>query len=156
MKLSVAIGADHAGLDLKNELYARFSDDYDLRDLGAHQFDPDDDYPDFAEAVAGVVAAGEAERGIIICSSGVGACIAANKVPGVRACLCHDSYSSHQGVEHDGMNVLCIGAAIVGLELATELVNYFLNARFSDSERHRRRRDKVLAIERRYLKDNPG
>ena len=147
MKLRVALGADHGGFALKNELVTRLCSMYEIVDLGAHTLDPDDDYPDFAGAVARAVASVQAERGILICGSGVGACIAANKVPGVRACLCHDTYSAHQGVEHDDMNVLCLGARVVGLELAMELVTAFLKARFSGEERHRRRLEKVLNIE---------
>jgi ribose 5-phosphate isomerase B len=110
-------------------------------------FDPDDDYPDFAAEVARKVANGEAERGIMMCGSGVGASVAANKIIGVRAAVCHDVYSAHQGVEHDDMNVLCIGARIVGEEVAKELVAAFAGAHFSGEERHQRRLDKVLALE---------
>ena len=109
--------------------------------------DPLDDYPDFAKLLAKRVAAKESERGIMVCGSGVGASVAANKVRGVRAAMCHDTYSAHQGVEHDDMNVLCLGARIVGGELARELVNAFVAARFSGEERHQRRLDKVLAME---------
>ena len=151
-KLRVALGADHGGYSLKNELLARLQGQYDILDLGAHKFDRDDDYPDFAEAVAQAVASGKAQRGILACGSGVGACIAANKVPGVRACLCHDTYSAHQGVEHDDMNVLCLGARVIGIELAAELVEAFLKARFSQEKRHLRRLKKVLAIEKRALR----
>ena len=116
--------------------------------------DSTDDYPDSARAVAQAVASGQAERGIIICGSGVGSCIAANKVPGIRACLCHDTYSAHQGVEHDDMNVLCLGARIIGIELATEVVTSFLKACFTGEERHRRRLGKILNIERQALQGN--
>ena len=128
------------------------SQGYEVLDLGAHSLDPADDYPDFAEAAARAVAAGRAERGILICGSGVGTSVAANKVPGIRACLCHDTYSAHQGVEHDELNVLCLGGRIIGIELAKELVAAFLNARFTGEERHRRRLDKVTAIEQRALR----
>ena len=151
MKLRVAVGADHGGFALKNELYARLRDSYEILDLGASALNPADDYPDFAEAVARAVVSGKVERGILICGSGAGACIAANKVPGVRACLCHDTYSAHQGVEHDDMNILCLGAHVIGVELATELVTAFLNARFTGEERHRRRLGKVSTIERQSL-----
>jgi len=151
-KLRVALGADHGGFVLKNELLARLQGQYDISDLGAPKYDPDDDYPDFAEAVAEAVASGKAQRGILVCGSGVGACITANKVTGVRACLCHDTYSAHQGVEHDDMNVLCLGARVIGIELATELVEAFLKARFSKGKRHLRRLKKVLAIEKRALR----
>ncbi len=148
MRLRVAIGADHGGYALKEELVARLKDGFEVRDVGAHAVDTDDDYPDFVEPVARAVAAGEADRGIVVCGSGVGACIAANKVPGIRAGLCHDSYSAHQGVEHDDMNILCLGARVVGVELAVELVTAFLGASFSNEPRHRRRLDKVIALER--------
>lgn len=148
MKLSVAIGADHGGFDLKNRLLTRLATDYAVSDEGAHTYDGEDDYTDYALFVARVVASGKAERGILVCGSGVGACIAANKVPGVRACLCHDTYSAHQGVEHDDMNVLCLGARVIGEEMAYELAVTFLNARFSGEERYRRRILKLLDIER--------
>ena len=147
MKLRVAIGADHGGFALKNELVTRLSKAYQIIDIGAHALNPDDDYPDFAGAVALMVASGDVERGILVCGSGVGACIAANKVPGVRACLCHDTYSAHQGVEHDDMNILCLGARVISVELAMELVTAFLSASFSSEERYHRRLEKVLAIE---------
>ena len=154
MSMRVAIGADHGGFVLKEELTARLKDAFEVRDVGAHAVDPDDDYPDFVEPVARAVAAGEADRGIIVCGSGVGACIAANKVPGVRAAICHDTYSAHQGVEHDDMNVLCLGARVVDGELAAKLVTAFLGARFSGEPRHRRRLDKVASLERSALQDN--
>jgi ribose 5-phosphate isomerase B len=160
MKLKVVLGADHGGFALKNDLLTRLKGMYEVLDLGAHKFNPDDDYPDFALAVARSVASGETPRGILICGSGVGACIAANKVPGIRACLCHDTYSARQGVEHDNMNVLCLGARVVGTELAEELVKAFLTASFSGEKRHRHRLDKVQAIERQFMSPaadtNPG
>lgn len=145
--LSVVLGADHGGFVLKNELLSRLKGQYEIADVGAYALDTTDDYPDFAYAVARAVASGKAERGILVCGSGVGASIAANKVPGIRACLCHDTYSAHQGVEHDDMNVLCLGARVIGLELAYELATAFLNAKFSGEDRHLRRLNKVLAIE---------
>ena len=151
MKISIALSADHGGFTLKNELVTRLHETCEISDVGAHTFDPNDDYPDFALAVAQAVASGQVERGILICGSGVGACVAANKVPGVRACLCHDTYSAHQGVEHDDMNVLCLGARVIGPELALELAKAFLSATFSGEKRHRRRLEKVLAIERQAL-----
>ncbi|MBI4284344.1 MAG: ribose 5-phosphate isomerase B [Chloroflexi bacterium] len=155
MILRVAIGADHGGFALKAELLPWLkSQGYEVSDLGAFSFAPADDYPDFARKVAEALASAQAERGIIICGSGVGACIAANKVPGVWAGVCHDTYSARQGVEHDDMNVLCLGARVVGTELARELVAAFLKARFSGEARHRRRLDKVMAIEAEYLKKN--
>ncbi len=150
MGLKVVIAADHGGLDLKNQLVERLSNKYDIKDLGAWKFDSQDDYPDFAENVAQAVVSEKAQRGILVCGSGVGACIAANKAAGIRASLCHDSYSAHQGVEHDDMNVLCLGARVVGTELAEELVNVFLAASFSGEERHRRRLEKVTALERKH------
>ena len=153
MKLRVALGADHGGFVMKNELLARLQQAYDVSDLGAKASDPGDDYPDFARAVGEAVASGKAERGILVCGSGVGACIAANKVPGVRACLCHDSYSAHQGVEHDDMNVLCLGSRVIGVELAYELATAFLSARFLNEERYHRRLDKVLDMERQALQE---
>ena len=154
MKLKVALGADHGGFALKEELSHRLQDKYEVLDLGAGVLDPDDDYPDFVRAVTEALVSGQAQRGIIICGSGVGACIAANKVPGIRACLCHDSYSAHQGVEHDDMNVLCLGARVIGLELAWELVTVFLEASFSNEERHKRRLEKVKAIEQQARQRN--
>jgi ribose 5-phosphate isomerase B len=151
-KLRVAIGADHGGFSLKNELVERLGSTYDVVDLGAHVLDPNDDYPDFAAVVADAVASGKADRGLLICGSGVGACVAANKVVGVRASQCHDTYSARQGVEHDDMNVLCLGAWVVGVELAAELVLTFLNARFSGEARHLRRLQKVGTMEKRAFK----
>ena len=152
MKQRIALGADHAGYALKSELLPWLKEqDYDVMDVGAHYADSEDDYPDFAQAVAEAVTSGQAMRGILICGSGVGAAIAANKVLGARACLCHDTYSAHQGVEHDDMNVLCLGARVIGAELARELITVFLSASFTGEGRHRRRLDKVLALERQAL-----
>jgi ribose 5-phosphate isomerase B len=148
--VKIAIGADHAGFLLKTELidYLR-ARGHDVIDLGTDTPDIPSDYPDFSEAVAQKVLDGTAERGLVVCGSGVGASIAANKVPGIYAALCHDTYSAHQGVEHDSMNVLCLGSRVVGVELAHELVDAFLRARFeSDQERHVRRHNKVRAMER--------
>ena len=152
MTMRLAIGADHGGFALKSELVPWLkSQGYDVLDVGADKYEAGDDFPDFAEAVAKSVASGQAERGIIICGSGVGACIAANKVKGIRACLCHDTYSAHQGVEHDDMNVICLGARIIGGELAKEIISAFLKARFTREERFNRRLQKVLAIEKRNM-----
>jgi ribose 5-phosphate isomerase B len=146
--VKIALGTDHAGLELKREIAGYLADlGHEVTDVGAHDFDPIDDYPDFAAAVAREVAAGNVERGLLVCGSGVGASIAANKVVGVRAAMCHDTYSAHQGVEHDDMNVLCVGARVIGREIAREVVASFLGARFSGDERHVRRLNKVLAIE---------
>jgi ribose 5-phosphate isomerase B len=146
--MRIAIGADHGGFELKVELAALLArDGHEVLDLGAHAYDGGDDYPDFACAVGQAVRDGRAERGIVLCGSGVGACVAANKLRGVRAGMCHDTYSAHQGVEHDDLNVLCLGARVVGGALAAELVRAFVGARFSGAERHARRLQKVLAIE---------
>ena len=142
--MKIVIGADHGGFELKNYLVEILrKDNFKVIDEGNLVFDPKDDYPDFAIRVANSVASGNTERGIVICGSGVGASIAANKIKGIRACLCHDSYSAHQGVEHDAMNVLCLGARIIGKELAKELVFSFLNAKFIDEERFQRRLGKI-------------
>jgi ribose 5-phosphate isomerase B len=147
--MRLAIGADHRGFALKQELVPWLREQgHDVLDVGAHSYDPDDDYPDFAFAVAEAIRSQRAERGILLCGSGVGASIAATKVPGVRAAVCHDTYSAHQGVEHDDMNVLCMGTRIVGDALAKELITAFLSARFSGEERHVRRLEKVQAWER--------
>ncbi len=149
--MHIAIGADHGGFALKGQIAHLLREDgHEVLDLGASVFDPDDDYPDFAQQVAQAVAFGQAERGIMLCGSGVGACVVANRIPGVRAAICHDSYSAHQGVEHDRMNLLCLGARIIGSELAFELVRVFINACFSGEERHRRRLQKLQAIEQQY------
>lgn len=152
MSLKIAIGADHGGFELKNTLVIKLSHEYEIIDVGADKFDSADDYPDFSFSVAQLVSSGKVNRGIIICGSGVGACIVSNKVPGIRASVCHDTYSAHQGVEHDDMNILCLGARVIGIELAFEIVNVFLNAKFSGEERHHRRLDKAIAIEKKFLK----
>ena len=147
--MQIAIGADHGGFSLKEELtQAIRAAGHDVRDLGACEYNADDDYPDFALGVARAVVAGEAERGIVICGSGVGASVAANKVRGARAALCHDSYSARQGVEHDDLNVLCLGARVIGVETAREIVRAYLAAEFTKEERHQRRLSKILAAER--------
>jgi ribose 5-phosphate isomerase B len=146
--MKVAIAADHGGFVMKAELLMWLkTQEHEVLDLGAHVFEDNDDYTDFAEKLGEKVKTGQVERGILVCGSGVGACIAANKISGVRACLCHDSYSAHQGVEHDDMNVLCLGGRVVGSELAKELVEGFLKARFSENEKYRRRAAKVNLIE---------
>lgn len=159
--MRIVIGADHAGFDLKERLRAELeARGHGIIDVGAKSFDKDDDYPDFAEAVGRAVADGRAERGILICGSGVGASIAANKIRGVRACLCHDIYSATQGVEHDDMNVLCLGGLIVGPALALKLVEGYLEAGFIGHGRYQRRLDKVIALELRpdktRSKDSPS
>lgn len=148
--MRIAIGADHAGFFLKKELVTYVKSlTYDVLDMGTNSDKPVD-YPDYAAAVAFAVLEGKADRGIVVCGSGVGATVAANKVPSIRAGLCHDTYSAHQGVEHDDMNVLVLGARVIGTELARELVNAFLGAKFSGAERHCRRLEKVKALEKRY------
>jgi ribose 5-phosphate isomerase B len=148
--MRIAVGADHAGFDLKQQLVREIAQaGHDVSDLGAHTYDPHDDYPDFAESVALAVARGEADRGVLVCGSGVGASIAANKVKGVRAGVSGDTYSAHQGVEHDDVNVLVLGSRITGSSLASEILHAFLGAEFSGEERHVRRLNKVLRIEER-------
>ncbi|HPI36472.1 MAG TPA: ribose-5-phosphate isomerase [Ignavibacteriaceae bacterium] len=147
--MKVVIGADHGGFELK-EAIKQFliKNNFDVTDAGNLVYDANDDYPDFAIAVAEKVASSNYDKGIIICGSGVGACIAANKINGVRASVCHDTYSARQGVEHDNMNMLCLGGRIIGIEPAYEIVKAFVNARFSNEERHVRRLNKVLALEK--------
>ncbi len=148
--MRLAFAADHAGYELKQELLAKLTHQgHEVLDCGTHSTAPSD-YPDAAEAVAGALRDGMAERGVIVCGSGAGVSIAANKFPGLRAALCHDTYTAHQAVEHDDMNVLCLGARIIGGALALEIVTAFVGARFSGEPRHQRRLDKVLAIEGRF------
>ena len=148
----VAVGADHAGFEMKSEIVAWLgSKGHQVKDLGAHTFDPNDDYPDFAAAVAGALLSGEPEKGVLICGSGVGACITANKVKGIRACLCHDTYTARQGVEHDDMNVLCIGGRVIGVELAKAVLEAFLDASFIPEPRFQRRLDKLNQVEQNGL-----
>jgi RpiB/LacA/LacB family sugar-phosphate isomerase len=145
--MRIAVASDHAGLDRKNEVAAALrADGHEVVDLGTFDMTPVD-YPDFAELLGRTVVDGGAERGVLVCGSGVGAAVAANKIPGVRAGLCHDSYSAHQGVEHDDMNVLVLGGRVIGSELAKELARIFVAARFSGEERHVRRLAKIRAIE---------
>ncbi len=148
--MRITLGSDHAGFELKKVL-ADFlvQSGHEVKDIGTDST-ASVDYPDFAEAVAVSVLRGESERGILICGSGVGASVAANKVPGIRAGLCHDTYSAHQGVEHDDVNLLVLGARVIGVELAKELCTAFLNAQFTREERHQRRLDKIHNIEERY------
>jgi ribose 5-phosphate isomerase B len=148
--MKITIGSDHAGFALKKVLIEHLQKSgHQLSDVGTDSTAPVD-YPDYAEAVARGVLHGGTERGILICGSGVGASVAANKVPGIRAGLCHDSYSAHQGVEHDNLNVLVLGARVVADELAKDLCTIFLNARFTAEDRHQRRLAKIQAIEQRY------
>ena len=149
MKKVIAFGCDHVGYEMKNEIIRRLGDRYEILDAGSTAYDANDDYPGFAEAAATAVAQGRAWRGIVICGSGVGVCISANKVRGARACVCHDTFSAHQGVEHVEMNVLCLGSRVIGIELAWELVTAFIGAKFGGEARHQRRLDKLLDIEKR-------
>jgi RpiB/LacA/LacB family sugar-phosphate isomerase len=145
--MRIVVGADHRGYALKETIAAQLrSSGHDVVDVGTDSEAPVD-YPDYAAAVGKAILRGEGERGILICGSGVGASIAANKLPGVRAGLCHDTYSAHQGVEHDDMNLLCMGSRVIGPELALELTSVFLAACFSGDERHRRRLAKVQELE---------
>lgn len=146
----IAIGADHGGFHLKQAVIVLLKDlRYKTLDVGAYT-DEASDYPDFAKAVAEQLIRKKAKRGILICGSGVGACIAANKFPGIRASVCHDTLSARQGVEDDDMNVLCLGARVIGQELAAEVIKTFLSASFSHAPRHRKRLQKVKAIEKAY------
>lgn len=150
--MRVALGSDHAGFELKQKVadFVRKLG-HEVLDVGTYSTDPVD-YPDYAEAVGKALLENRADRGVLICGSGVGASVAANKLPGIRAGLCHDTYSAHQGVEHDDMNVLVMGGRIIGLELAHELIRAYLAAGFTGEERHRRRLKKVIALEARYTK----
>ena len=152
--MRIGMGADHAGYLLKDQLVAMLREaKHDVTDFGTDGPAPVD-YPDFAQAVGEALIGGKVERGIVICGSGVGACIAANKIPGIRACMCHDTYSAHQGVQHDDMNVLVLGARVIGPMLAQELANTFLSAKYwgheKGQERLQRRVDKIEAIEKKY------
>jgi len=149
--MRIGFAADHAGAGLKRELLRRVAEarpEDELVDLGGDGTDPTDDYPDFAQRIGNAVRDGTVERGILICGSGVGASVAANKIRGVRAAVCHDTYSAHQGVEHDDMNVLTLGSRVIGSDAALECAIAYLRATFSGEPRHQRRLDKVLAIER--------
>jgi ribose 5-phosphate isomerase B len=155
--MKVAFATDHAGWPLRSRVIAEVAKlGHDVVDVGSPEMVPGDDYPDTAEAVARAITGGRAERGLLVCGSGVGAAIAANKVPGIRACMCHDSFSARQGVEDDDMNVLCLGARVIGEELAADLVKDFLGATFSGAERHRRRVEKIAALERAARSEGHG
>ncbi|MBI5584975.1 MAG: ribose 5-phosphate isomerase B [Deltaproteobacteria bacterium] len=148
--MQIAIGADHAGFELKEKLIPLIQKwGHRVTDLGTQGVEPVD-YPDYAEAVGLAVKMGQADRGILICGSGVGAAVAANKIPGIRAGLCHDTYSARQGVEHDDLNVLVLGARVIGSAWAAELVRTFLGSQFNGEERHRRRLLKVKSLEDRF------
>ena len=151
--MRIAVGVDHAGFPLKELLIAELrAQGHQVTDLGTHSTEPVD-YPDYAEAVAGTLTQGEAQRGLLICGSGVGAAVAANKVSGVRAGTCHDTFSARQAVEDDDMNVLCLGARVVGPELAREIVRAWQAATFSNIDRHKRRLAKIQSIEQRHLQE---
>lgn len=146
--MKVAIGCDHGGFTLKSEIEEAVKKwGHDLLDCGADRLVEGDDYPDFARRVAQAIQEGKARRGIIICGSGVGASVAANKFKGIRAALCHDTFSAHQGVEDDDMNVLCLGGRVIGPMLALEVVQRFLEANYSGQERHQRRLNKIIQFE---------
>jgi ribose 5-phosphate isomerase B len=150
--MRIALAADHAGYALKHQLLARLTHQgYEVVDLGTHSEAPVD-YPDSAAAVARAMTDERCDRGLLVCGSGAGVSIAANKFPGIRAAVCHDTYTAHQAVEHDDMNVLCIGARVIGSALAAEIVTAFLSASFSGEDRHLRRLQKVLDIEERYAR----
>jgi ribose 5-phosphate isomerase B len=151
--MRIVVGADHAGFELKQKMVGYLRQlGHDVIDKGTDSDRPVD-YPDFAEAVGKAIIQGEAQRALLICGSGVGASVAANKIPGIRASVCHDTYSARQGVEHDDMNILVLGARVIGVELARELVNNFLAGKYSSEERHRRRVAKITALEQRYSKN---
>jgi len=158
--MRIVFAADHAGAGFKDELLRKLAGltagQHELIDLGGDGSDPQDDYPDFAQRLGVAIQAGRADRGILVCGSGVGASIAANKMRGIRAGLCHDTYSAHQGVEHDDMNVLALGARVIGIEPAIECSLAFLAARFTGEPRHVRRLNKVLAIEAASMGEAPG
>jgi len=146
--MKVAVACDHGGFALKGSVIETIESlGRGVLDLGAHELDPADDYPDFARYLGDAIQHGQAKKGILLCGSGVGACIAANKIKGVRASVCHDVYSAHQGVEHDDMNVMCLGARIIGVQLAIDLTRAFVSADFSGETRHVRRLEKVKAME---------
>jgi ribose 5-phosphate isomerase B len=148
--MNIVVGSDHAGFELKVEMNRELKSlGHSVIDVGADGAEASD-YPDFAEALGKVILEGKAERGVLICGSGLGASIAANKMPGIRAANCSDTYSAHQGVEHDDVNVLVLGARVLGIEVAKEMLRAFLEAEFSGEDRHVRRLNKVLDIERRY------
>jgi ribose 5-phosphate isomerase B len=151
--MNLAAASDHGGFFLKGRIVDEMRKwGHQVEDLGAHTNDPTDDYPDFSRAVAEAIIAGRAERAILICGSGAGACVAANKFPGIRASTCHDSFSAKQCVEDDDVNVMCMGARVIGTELAVDLVRIYLGAKFSGAERHRRRLAKVAAFETEFAR----
>jgi RpiB/LacA/LacB family sugar-phosphate isomerase len=151
--MRIAVASDHAGFEIKNDVAeALRTAGHEVHDLGTYDETPVD-YPDYAEKIGKALLNLEAERGVLVCGSGVGASVAANKIPGIRAGLCHDTYSAHQGVEHDDMNVLVLGGRVIGSEMAKELARTFVAARFTHEERHERRLAKVRAIEQHYIRE---
>lgn len=146
--MKIAVASDHGGFPLKAQIVQLVESlGHDVVELGAYELQPADDYPDFAREIGTAIQQGTAQRGILLCGSGVGACVAANKMRGIRAGLCHDHYSAAQGVEHDDINVLCLGARVVGPAVVQDLVTAFVNARYSGEERHQRRLEKVRSLE---------
>lgn len=149
--MKIGIAADHGGFELKNKIVELIkASGMDVKDYGAHEYDKADDYPDLIIPLAEGISRGEVEKGIAICGSGVGACVAANKIQGVRAALITETYSAHQGVEHDALNVICLGGRVIGEALAGEIVEAFLKANYSGEERHQRRLDKVNNLEKNW------
>lgn len=147
--MKVGIASDHGGFEIKNHLKEKLAmENFTVVDFGNQTLDPEDDYPDYVIPLAMAVAAGEVERGIAVCGSGVGASVAANKIAGIRAALVHDHFAAHQGVEDDNMNILCMGGRIIGIETAAELAVTFLKAEFSNAERHKRRLKKIETLSR--------
>lgn len=148
--MHIAVGADHAGYELKAEILSLLEElGHSYRDFGPHKKEPEDDYPDFGIPVARAVTEGEVDLGILLCGSGVGMCILANKVKGIRAALCHDTFSARSSREDDDANILCLGARVIGVEMAKEIVKAWLSATFSGADRHRRRVKKVMGLEER-------
>lgn len=146
--MKIAVACDHGGFSLKSTVVSLLEElGHEVLDLGAYEYNATDDYPDFARYMGQAIQHKQAERGILLCGSGVGACVGANKLTGVRASVCHDVYSAHQGVEHDDMNVLCLGSRIIGEALVADLVRAFVSAKFSGEERHVRRLEKIKAME---------
>lgn len=152
--MKIILASDHAGFAYKTILVKVLTEEgYEISDLGAYSDSPTDDYPDFAEKVAEALLNNEGERGILICGSAVGVSVAANKYKGIRAGVCHDTYSAHQSVEHDNANILCLGQRVIGIALALDIVKSFLNAKFSNEDRHLKRLAKVAAIENKNMKE---
>ena len=152
-EMRISIACDHAGFELKEHIKQFLaSEGHEVQDLGAYDDTQPDDYPDFAEALGKAILSGGADKAILLCGSGVGASVAANKIPGIRAGLCHDTYSAHQGVEHDNMNMLVLGGRVIGAAMAEELVNAYVAAKYSNEARHARRLAKVQAIEDKYAR----